>query len=979
MSDMSPRVHRVIDRARNGRVAAEFIAVPADTVAALRNDLERAIEGEVRFGAADRALWSTDASNYRQAPYGVILPKSKADAVTTIALCSKYDVPVAPRGGGTSLAGQGCNTAVLIDFSKYMDGVLSLDAEARRAVVEPGCILDTLRDAAEKHHLTFGPDPSTHDHNTLGGMIGNNSCGVHSIMAGRTADNVHALEIITYDGLRMRVGPTSRDEYESILRAGGRRGEIYRAMRDFWDRYGERFEAAYPKIPRRVSGYENLDQLSWDKSFNVARALVGTEATLVTVLEATLDLVHSPPARVLLIVGFPDIFAAADSAGEAVSMGAIGVESIDQLLVDFMHEKHFRVKDIGLLPEGHGWLVCEFGGETADEAIAKAQPLKRGMKASGHAINLVTDKNEQKKVWGVREAALAVTAHVPGTGPTWPGWEDSAVHRDNLGKYLRDLWALFEKYGYKASVYGHFGDALVHCRVNWQLHSELGLENWQSFLGEAADLVVRYKGSISGEHGDGQARGALLERMYGPELMEAQREFKRIWDPRGRMNPGKILDPYPIVSNLRVGPQYNPPEIPGRFAYSPETGSFTKATLRCVGVGACRRHHSDQGVMCPSYMATHEEKHCTRGRARLLFEMLRGDIITDGWKSEAVEESLDLCLACKGCKKDCPVQVDMATYKAEFRSRHYEHRRRPRAAYSMGQIERWAAMASHAPRLANLFLRTPGLSIIAKGVGGLAQSRTVPRFAHETYRSWHRRRESRNAGERVLLWPDTFNNYFRPETAVAATNLLQTLGFAVDIPKQQLCCGRPLYDWGWLDQAKALWRRTLRSLRKDIEDGVTLIGLEPACISAFRDELPALFPGDPLAAKLAKQTRLLSEFLCDRHLAAKLAAPSRAALVQFHCHHHAVMTTEPETSLLKSIGADAQILSAGCCGMAGSFGFESAKYDLSLQIGQRALFPAIRNAPSRTAILADGFSCREQIEQVTGRKTLHLAQYLAAQ
>jgi FAD/FMN-containing dehydrogenase/Fe-S oxidoreductase len=978
MNDASPRVHRVIDRSRNGHVAAEFIAVPRERIAALRKELERSIAGEVRFDVSDRALWSTDASNYRQAPYGVVLPKCKDDVITTIALCAKHDVPVAPRGGGTSLAGQGCNTVVLVDFSKYMSRVLSLDPAERRAVVEPGCILDTLRDAAEKHHLTFGPDPSTHNHNTLGGMIGNNSCGVHSIMAGRTADNVHALDIVTYDGLRMRVGPTSREEYDRILQVGDHRSEMYRAMRDFWDRYGARFQEVYPRIPRRVSGYENLDQLSWDKGFNVARALVGTEATCVTVLEATLDLVHSPPARVLLIIGFPDIFAAADAAGDTVSMGPIGVESIEQLLVDFMHEKHFRVKDINVLPDGHGWLVCEFGGETSDEAIAKAQPLKRKMEASGYATNLVSDKGEQEKVWRVREAALAVTAHVPGAGSTWPGWEDSAVHRDNLGAYLRDLWALFEKHGYKAAVYGHFGDALVHCRVNWQLHTESGLENWQSFLNEAADLVVHYNGSISGEHGDGQARGALLEKMYGPELMEAQREFKRIWDPRGRMNPGKVLDPYAVTSNLRVGPQYNPPEIRGRFAYPEEKGSFTKATLRCVGVGTCRRHDLKEGVMCPSYLATHDEKHCTRGRARLLFEMVRGDMITDGWKSEEVEESLDLCLACKGCKKDCPVQVDMAAYKAEFRSRHYEGRWRPRAAYSMGQIRRWAELASHAPWLANLVMRTPGLCNAAKAAGGLAQERTVPRFATQTFRAWHRRRRSQGTGERVLLWPDTFNNYFRPESAIAATNLLERLGFCVDVPKQALCCGRPLYDWGWLDQAKALWRRTLRSLRSDVENGVILVGLEPACVSAFRDELPALFPDDPLAAKLSRQTRLLSELLCERDLSTRVAARYPAALVQFHCHHHAVMKTDPEKELLKSIAAEAEILSAGCCGMAGSFGFESSKYKLSLDIGQRALFPAIRNASSRTAILADGFSCREQIEQVTGRKTLHLAQYLEA-
>ena len=977
MNDISRPVHRVIERTRDGRIRSEYIAVPADAIRALRAELERDIEGEVRFDAADRALWSTDASNYRQVPYGVVLPKSREDIVETVELCAKYDIPVAPRGGGTSLAGQGCNAAVLIDCSKYLDHIVSLDPDKRRAVVEPGCVLDTLRDAAEKYHLTFGPDPSTHDHNTLGGMIGNNSCGTHSVMAGRTADNVHALEIVTYDGLRMTVGPTTRNEYERILEAGGRRAEIYRGMRSLWDRYGKRFMEVYPQIPRRVSGYENLDQLDWDKGFNVARALVGTEATCVTVLRATLDLVPSPPARALLIIGYPDIFAAADAAKDAVEHGPIAVESIDQLLVDFMHEKHFRVKDIGVLPEGHGWLVCEFGGETAEQAAANANPLKRRAESQGHATNLVTDRSEQKKVWSVREAALAVTAHVPGVGATWPGWEDSAVHRDNLGNYLRELWDLFKKHGYKASVYGHFGDALVHCRVNWQLRTEEGLKNWQSFLEQAADLVVRYNGTLSGEHGDGQARAELLERMYGPELMEAQREFRRLWDPRGRMNPGKVIDPFPITSNLRVGPAYDPPEIKGRFAYPEEKGSFTKATLRCVGVGTCRRQHAKEGVMCPSYLATRDEKHCTRGRARLLFEMVRGDIIKDGFGSREVEESLDLCLACKGCKKDCPVQADMATYKAEFRSRHYQGKLRPRAAYSMGQIHRWAKLAARAPGVANFFTRTPGVSALAKLAGGISQSRDMPAFASPTFRQWHRQNAHTRNGERVLLWPDTFNNYFRTDTAIAASNLLESLGFSVDIPKTALCCGRPLYDWGWLDQARALWRQTIHVLRCQIEEGTTIVGLEPACVSAFRDELPALFPNDPLAAKLAGQTRLLSEFLCDRKLAPRLMPRVQKPVVQFHCHHHAVMKTDPEKELLKDIGADAHILSAGCCGMAGSFGFESAKYELSLKIGQQALFPAIRNAPSRSAILANGFSCREQIEQVTSRRTEHLAQFLS--
>jgi FAD/FMN-containing dehydrogenase/Fe-S oxidoreductase len=978
MSAAAQGTHRVIDRtSRSGRVRAEYVSVPAARIERLRKALETELEGEVRFSIGDRVLYATDASNYRQIPYGVVLPKSADDVVKTLRLCNEHDIPVTPRGGGTSLAGQTTNTTILIDFSKYMHRVLSLDPENKLAVVEPGCILDHLRSQAEMHGLTFGPDPATHDHNTLGGMIGNDSCGTHSVMAGRTADNVHALDIVTFDGLRMTVGATSPGELQAIVAAGGRRGEIYAAMQTFWRTYGHHFHKVYPEIPRRVSGYENLDQLSREKGFHVARALTGTEATCVMVLNATLNLVKSPPHRVLAIIGFDDVFHAADVVPRVLESGPIALEGIDHLLTEYMKRKHFKVEDLKLLPDGRAWLIAEFGADTDAEARARAMALVARMEPRGHACRLVSDKAESKKVWEVREAGLAVTAHVPGIGHTAPGWEDSAVHPQDLGKYLRELKALFHRHGYEAAVYGHFGDGLVHCRIDFDLHSEAGLANWQSFLDEAADLIVKYNGSLSGEHGDGEARGALLEKMYGADLMEAQRAFRAIWDPRERMNPGKVLDPYPIAANLRLGPSYHPHQIKGLYAYPEDHGSFTETTLRCVGVGKCRRRETKGGVMCPSYLGTNEEKHSTRGRARLLFEMVRGDALPGGFANEDVEDALDLCLACKGCKHDCPVQVDMAAYKSEFRARHFEHKWRPRAAYSMGQIQMWAKVASHIPALANFATRTPGLSRLIKWAGGIAPQRTMPRFAPQTFRAWHRKHRSAATGERVILWPDTFNNYFRSDTAIAATHVLEKLGFRVEIPREILCCGRPFYDWGWIERAKILWRRTMAVLREDIEAGVHIIGLEPACVSAFRDELPALFPNDPLAAKLSKQTRILSEFLQDRKIPLSFAkdATSRA-LVQLHCHHHAVLEKDAELGLLKSLPLACDVLDGGCCGMAGSFGFEAEKYDLSMRIGERGILPRIREADAGSAILADGFSCREQIEQATGRKTFHLAQLL---
>jgi FAD/FMN-containing dehydrogenase/Fe-S oxidoreductase len=940
--------------------------------------LKATIQGEVRFDDGSRALYATDSSNYRQVPIGVVIPKSKEDVIQTVEICRRFDAPLLPRGGGTSLAGECCNTAVVIDFSKYLNRVIEIDPERRLARVEPGCILDTLRDEAAQYGLTFGPDPATHDHNTLGGMIGNDSGGVHALMNGITVHNVHALDVLTYDGLRLSVGPTSEDELRGILRAGGRRGEIYRKLIELRDKYGDLVRARFPQIPRRVSGYENLDQLFPENDCNIARALVGTEGTCVTVLEATLDLIPNPPERVLVIMGFPNIFDAADAVPRVLEHKPIGLEGVDELLVDHIRTKHLHEENLDVLPKGCGWLVVEFGADSTDAAVEQAQGLVDAFRSDQSVdARLVQDKDKQNRIWKVRDAALGAESYVPNHPDTWPGWEDSAVHRDNLGPYLRELKALFHKYGYNPCVYGHFGDGLVHCTVAFDLYDEPGIAAWRQFLNEAADLVVRYNGSLSGEHGDGQARAELLEKMYGPALVEGFREFKAIWDPKGRMNPGKVVDPYPITSDLRLGPSYKPPKLDTYFSY-PVEGSFDRAAQRCVGVGKCRRHDSHDEVMCPSYLATHEEKYSTRGRSRLLFEMLHGGPIQDRWHSQAVEDALDLCLACKGCKSDCPVHVDMATYKAEFRAHHYASRLRPRAAYSMGRIHQLAHIASRTPRLANMLTGTPLLARAAKASAGIAQQRTIPRFATQTFVDWFRRREeARPGGARVLLWPDTFNNYFRPGTAIAATRVLEAAGFDVVIPERPLCCGRPLYDWGWLDRAQKLWRRTLTVLKDDIEAGTPVVGLEPACVSSFKDELVNLFPKDRLAQRLSEQTVFFSDFLAAHGIGSAAGVEHEKALVHVHCHQHANIKTEGERKLLDRLGPHYDVLPSGCCGMAGAFGFEEGKYEISQQIGERVLLPAVRAAAPDVTILTNGFSCREQIEQGTGRATLHIAEFVA--
>jgi FAD/FMN-containing dehydrogenase/Fe-S oxidoreductase len=944
----------------------------AETLAA---DLRASIAGEVRFDDGTRALYAVDGSNYRQTPIGVVIPRSIEDVIRTVALARKYQAPLLPRGAGTSLAGQSCNVAVIIDFSKYLNQIIELNPKEKYAWVQPGVVLDHLRKRANQFDLTFGPDPSTHEYCNLGGMVGNNSCGVHSMMAGRTVDNVLELDILTYDGLRMNVGPASDAEFAKIVSEGGRRSEIYSRLRALRDQYAELIRTRYPKIPRRVSGY-GLDELLPESNFHVARALVGAEGTCVVVLGAKLRLVDWPKKRTTVVLGFPDIYIAADNVPEVCKSQPIGFEGMDEVLIGNMKKKSLHLASIKLLPEGKGWLLCEFGGETKDEATAKAKALMSQLSRGPNPPNmrLFEDEQETQMVWKARESGLGATSRVPGEAEFWEGWEDAAVPVENLGEYLRELRRLLAQHGYKCALYGHFGQACVHMRIDFDMVTEAGIRNFRSFVEEAADLTVRLGGSLSGEHGDGQARGELLGRMYGPELMEAFREFKRIWDPDWKMNPGKKIDANPIDQNLRLGAGYNPPPLKTYFSFPEEHGHFAEATTLCVGVSKCRKDES--GTMCPSYMATREEMHSTRGRTRLLFEMLRGDPMKGGWQSEPVKEALDLCLACKACKTECPMNVDMATYKAEFLAHYYEDRSRPRAALAMGLISRWARMARWAPGLVNFFTQTSGLAAVTKFLGGVAQQRPMPRFASQTFVDWFRKRAPQNSGKpQVILWPDTFSNHFHPRIAQAAVEVLEHAGYHVILPPAGLCCGRPLYDFGMLDHARAQLNEILVALREHIAAETPVIGLEPSCVSVFRDEMTNLLGPNAAAEQLRQQTFLLSEFLVQQ---AGYRPPQiqGKALVHGHCHHKSVLKFDSEKELLKRTGLDFKVLDSGCCGMAGSFGFEAHKYDVSVQIGERVLLPAVRQASPDTLIITDGFSCFQQIEQLTGRKPLHIAEVL---
>ncbi|MEH0474218.1 FAD-linked oxidase C-terminal domain-containing protein [Streptomyces sp. B21-097] len=959
---------------------------PAD-VPRLEGALREAVDGEVRFDAGSRGAYATDGSNYRQVPIGVVVPRTVEAGAQAVRVCARFGAPVLSRGGGTSLAGQSTNTAVVIDWSKYCHGLVSVDPDARTCVVEPGIVLDELNRRLADHRLQFGPKPSTHSHCALGGMIGNNSCGASAQAYGKTVDNVRRLEVLTYDGARMWVGPTSPTERARIAAEGGRRAELYDGLDRIVAEYLADIRRGYPKIPRRVSGY-NLDSLLPENGFDVARALVGSEGTLVTVLRAELDLVPVPAHQSLLVLGYDDICAAADDVTHLLEHCDPGqLEALDGRMAQLMREEGAYLESLKALPEGDSWLMVQFGGDSQEEVDGQAHALLRavGRTEKDATVAFSDDPEREQRMLRAREAGLGVTARPPDDRETWEGWEDSAVPPERLGDYLRDLKKLFEEFDYDhPSVYGHFGQGCVHTRIPFGLKTAEGVAVFRRFVEQAADLVVSYGGSLSGEHGDGQARGELLPRMFGDRLVTAFGELKALFDPDDRMNPGKIVHPNPVDGQLRLGPGWRPATPATHFGFPEDDHSFGRAVMRCVGIGNCRGHTG--GVMCPSYRATREEEHSTRGRARLLFEMLDGhadSAVKDGWRSTEVHDALDLCLACKGCKSDCPTGVDMATLKAEFLSHHYEGRMRPAAHYSMGWLPVWARLSRVAPSLVNSVLHAPGLARAGKLLAGVDPARSAPVFAGESFLQWWRARdldEPDPADPRtVVLWPDTFSTYFHPAIAMSAVRVLEDAGFRVAVPTRPVCCGLTWISTGQLPLARKVLRRTLDVLRPYLEAGTPVIGLEPSCTAVFRSDAPELMPADQDVQRLAGQVRTFAEHLVH-HAPDGWQPPrlGRRATVQTHCHQHAVMKFDADRELMRRAGIDADVLDEGCCGLAGDFGFERGHHELSMTVAEQGVLPAVREASPDSLVLSDGFSCRTQIEQGgTGRRALHLAEALA--
>jgi FAD/FMN-containing dehydrogenase/Fe-S oxidoreductase len=944
---------------------------------ALARDLINDMRGEVRFSPGSRSLYANDGSVYRQIPIGVVIPRDAPDVMAAVEICRRHGAPLGARGCGTGLAGQTVNEAVLLDFSKYMNKIVELDHQRRFARVQPGVVLDWLRDAAEEQHLTFGPDPATHSRCTLGGMIGNNSCGTHSIMAGVTADNIESLDVVLYDGTRLTLpSSVSESELERTIADGGRVGDIYGRLRELRDRYADLIRERFPRIPRRISGY-NLDQLLPEHGFNLAAAMVGTEATCALVLEARCKLIDSPQHRSLVLVGYQDCASAADQVTWVMEFGPIGLETFDSRLV--RNELRLgRKRRTDLLPGGDAWLLVEFGADSEEDANQQAERFAQAVRQGGggdhFAVKLYEDPQEIAEVWEIREGGVG-HSKIPGEHPGWPSWEDAAVAPDQIGNYLRDLDKLCEKHGRKIScLFGHVGHGCVHSRIDWDFLTPDGVRNYRAFMEDAGDLIAGYHGSLSGEHGDGQARAELLPKMFGPELVRAFGEFKAIWDPDGKMNPGKVVEPYPLDTHLRLDPNYHTRPVRTEFRFPADDGSFAAAAERCFGVGACR---DQEGVMCPSYQVTLEEKHSTRGRARMLFEMMRDDSQLDGgWRNEEVKEALDLCLACKGCLHECPVRVDMATYKAEFLSHYYAGRLRPRQAYALGLIRWEAQVASRFPRLANTLLQREPFASVGKRLAGIAPQRKPPAFAPVTFTHWFEGRPSApHRPRRVVLFADTFNDYFHPEVAVAATEVLEAAGFEVTVPSRPLCCGRPLYDYGMLKLARRLLLRLLDGLRDEIRAGTPVVALEPSCGAVFRNELTNMLPADEDAKRLSRQTYSLGELLAREAPDWEMPRLERKALVHLHCHQRATSDTDCDCAVLHRLGLDYEVLDTGCCGLAGSFGYERGeRYELSIKAGEQKLLPSVREASPHTLLITDGFSCRSQIEHGSERSPLHLAQ-----
>lgn len=942
---------------------------PATTTADLVAELRRAGVREVTDSTLVRAEYSSDASLYRVPPRVVVTPRDTDEVVSAMAVCRAQGVPITARGAGTSIAGNAVGPGVVFDFSRHLNRVLSIDRERAEAVVQPGVVLDALQREARPHALRFGPDPSTHNRCTLGGMIGNNACGSRALGYGRTADNVRGLDVITGSGERLHAtagaDPASSPTLTELHRVVSTN---LRVIRTELGRFG-----------RQISGY-SLEHLLPENGFNVAKALVGTEGTCGIVLGATLRLVPAPATSTLVVLGYPDMASAADAVPTLLPHGPTALEGLDARIVEAVRSRKGADR-MPALPAGSGWLFVELSGDTTAEVLDTARRL---VADAGTAESLIVDEPAQATaLWRIREDGAGLSARSERGTPAHAGWEDAAVPPERLGTYLREFDALLTEYGLAGMPYGHFGDGCMHIRIDFPLAEYGGRVVFRDFMTDAAKLVAAHGGSCSGEHGDGRTRGELLPLMYSADAIAAFGAMKAVFDPGDLLNPGIIVRPVPIDANLRV-PAASKVRRSLGFGYHDDRGDFSTAVHRCTGVGKCIADSTASGgVMCPSYLATGAEKDSTRGRARVLQEMLNGSLVSKGWRSPEVHEALDLCLSCKGCVSDCPTGVDMAAYKAEVLHQTYRNRLRPASHYSLGWLPYLARLTARTPRLANRAMATRPLATLAKRLGGIDARRKLPRFAEQSFRQWFDGRIGAPVtGDPVLLWVDTFTNYFTPEVGIAAVRLLDELGLAVRIPRHELCCGLTWISTGQLDTARRVLRRSVSELRGPASAGIPVLGLEPSCSAVFRGDAMELLDSRSEshgASAVSAATHTLAELLAAYR--PEWTPPDLSdvdIVVQPHCHQHAVLGWQADSDLLRRTGAGVRSV-GGCCGLAGNFGAERGHYDVSVAVAETALLPAVREAGEDTVLLADGFSCRTQLDALVGRRGLHLAELLAGQ
>ena len=899
-----------------------------------------------------RSLYASDAGLYRIPPLVVVRPRHADEIAATLAVARETGTPITMRGAGTSIAGNAIGAGIVIDTSRHLNRVLELNREERTALVQPGVVHAALQRRAIPAGLRFGPDPSTHTRCTVGGMIGNNACGSRALGYGRTVDNVEALTVLLADGTVVSTSSTN----------GGH--DLLNAL---VDKHLGTVRTEFGRFGRQVSGY-SFEHLLPEGGRRLDRFLVGTEGTLGVVLDATVRLVEDAPARALAVLGYPTMADAADavpalldSTGSA-GAGLVACEGLDKRIAGM-------VRGHPELPEGGGWLFAEVTGADEAEAGSRARAVAA---TAGVPHRVVTDPLEQLALWRLREDGAGLAARSL-TRPGQAGWEDAAVPPAELGNYLRDFDALLKDRGLDGVPYGHFGDGCVHVRIDFELEDPAGRGRFRHFVEDAADLVASYGGSMSGEHGDGRARSELLPRMYSPQAIALMEQAKRILDPDNLLNPGVLVDPAPFDSDLRLAAPQRSVRTTLRLTH--DHGSLSGAVHRCTGVGKCIADTAlspagaGGGVMCPSFLATREEKDSTRGRAHVLQDVVNGTLDFD---DPAVDQALDLCLSCKGCARDCPTGVDMATYKSEALSQKYRHKVRPRSHYALGQLPRWARMTP--PRLANALLRSSTVARLAKSAAGVDQRRSLPRFSERPFRTGDK---PLAANVDVWIWADSFTDRFAADTGRAAIELLETMGLRAAVIPDKACCGLTWITTGQLGAARRIVAHAVETLHGYVADGTPVIGLEPSCLAALREDAGQLVD-DPRVAEVSSGVRSLAEFLADRVGRGEWTPPDLTGVevvAQPHCHHHAVIGWETDAALLARTGATVKRV-GGCCGLAGNFGVEEGHYEVSVQVAEHDLLPAVRNAGPEAVVLADGFSCRTQLDDLAGRKALHLAELL---